>query len=301
MPDWSSAMTVLNDEIGLIHITDAVAGIVMHVSPWELVSTASYEWGVFAGKREYRWTIWVHLLCRVANVLAYASFVALSSNRTASLCKALSTLGFVLHTIGPSKVYTMIADTPDMQVFSYTATTLSSFLIVLRIIAVWEKQRLISCLSILVWLASAALNFREVSLVFAEWNALGRGCVLVSGRTFIVNVPALLASDTSLLLLLLVGLLRKPGLVRRHGLYRVLLQQDIVWISVVALSTVPMLVLVVLDLNSEPDERDRATDLTWVLLFSSVRPRALTFPKNFIEKKHPLPEDHQAHAKHVYV
>ncbi|KAI0309962.1 hypothetical protein OF83DRAFT_1179041 [Amylostereum chailletii] len=135
---------------------------------------------------------------------------------------------------------------------AYVSVALGSFLVVLRVIAIWERNILVSVFSSLLWLTSIALNFREPFIVTSSWNTSVNACDLVVGNTFIVNVPMMVVSDILLLLLVLAGLVRKPE-ARGQGVFRFLYYQGIVWLVVATLAGVPSLVLVALDFNDPLD------------------------------------------------
>ncbi|KAI0315617.1 hypothetical protein OF83DRAFT_1173640 [Amylostereum chailletii] len=220
---WRGTNALLNDYGGVVKVIHATCGIVL----WETLSTLTYEWTIFSKKRPYRWTIWIHLICRLSCLLSFIFIAAHDDTTVKSACQSYSTVFLVC---------------------AYLSVALGSFLVILRVIAVWERNILVSAFSVLLWLTSIALNFREPFIVTSSWNTYVNACNLVFGDTLLVNVPMMVTSDILLLLLVLAGLVRKPE-ARGQGIFRFLHYQGIVWLLVAMLAGVPTLVLVALNLN----------------------------------------------------
>ncbi|KAI0311053.1 hypothetical protein OF83DRAFT_792908 [Amylostereum chailletii] len=227
MTNWRGSNTELKDFAAGVKVIHVTCGIAI----WEAVSTLTYEWTIFTKKRPYRWTIWIHLICRVSSLISFILLLGHVDSFVKSRCQ-------------PFKM--------GLLVCAYISVALGSLLIVLRVIAVWERSKPVSVFSALLWLTSIALNFREPFLVTTTWSTKLHSCALVVGDTFIVNVPTMVASDLLLLLLMLAGLLRKPE-ARCQGIFRLMYYQGIVWLLVATLVGVPSLVLVALNLNDPLD------------------------------------------------
>ncbi|KAI0310616.1 hypothetical protein OF83DRAFT_1178361 [Amylostereum chailletii] len=173
MTYWESPEVLLRDYAAVIKVNHTMAGVVI----WEVLMTISYEFGLFTKRRTYRWTIWIHMFCRVASLLAFLFIMAHDYTIEKTKCQAYSTTLFV---------------------FSCVSLALASFIIVLRVIAVWERKILPSVAAVLFWLASVVLNFRLPSLVHSTWNDAVNACGLSIGKASMVNVPAMFSSEVIL-------------------------------------------------------------------------------------------------------
>ncbi|KAI0274127.1 hypothetical protein BGY98DRAFT_95476 [Russula aff. rugulosa BPL654] len=110
---------------------------------WEFLITLDYEWSVIRGHRPYRWTIWVYSLTRVATLAAVALNMY-SIDATAPInCQVTSDLQFI---------------------FAYLAFATSSLLMVLRIIAIWNRKTIIVALATGVWGVNIAFLIQGKSL-----------------------------------------------------------------------------------------------------------------------------------------
>ncbi|KAI0275775.1 hypothetical protein BGY98DRAFT_35992 [Russula aff. rugulosa BPL654] len=88
---------------------------------WEFLTTLDLEWNVIRGRRPHRWTIWIYSLTRLAT-LAFVAVNILSFDAPIPInCQV---------TIG------------SQFILSYLFLATSSLMIVLRVIAIWGKNRL---------------------------------------------------------------------------------------------------------------------------------------------------------------
>ncbi|KAH9962347.1 hypothetical protein BC827DRAFT_213687 [Russula dissimulans] len=99
---------------------------------WEFFTHLDYEWSVIRGHRPYRWTIWIYSTTRPATLLAVIiDLVALDMTAPTNCCK----LWMIFQ-----------------SVFGYMALSFSSLLIVLRIIAIWNKNKFVVAFAVATWL-----------------------------------------------------------------------------------------------------------------------------------------------------
>ncbi|KAI0314304.1 hypothetical protein OF83DRAFT_459751 [Amylostereum chailletii] len=218
----SSTENLLKDAETIMKFYHLLTGIVS----WEFVSTLGHEWDTLTGKRHYVWTIWIYLLCRITCILSFVFALANLDVQQRSSCQVTSALHWAL---------------------GYTNLALSSLLVLLRLVAIWEINIFICVLAVLLWLVTTALNFRHVFLLLSSWDDALYGCGTSLG-TPIANISTLFAAALVVFLFIYVGLIRKPE-VHSHGIYRVLLHQDIVWLGVIIMFGLPSLVVVVLQLE----------------------------------------------------
>ncbi|VDB87947.1 unnamed protein product [Peniophora sp. CBMAI 1063] len=225
MPVWNSPLEIIKDEIYLATTVYVCCGVAL----WEYCTQFPYEWDVLRRVRRYRWTIWVYSCCR--------------------LCMTISLLFLCIGVANGWLIRSCTASYAIAQAFSYTSTSLASLLIVLRVVAIWDKHRLIMAITYSVWLVGVALNLRDVSLLRASYNPTYKTCAPYDTKQFLPNSIGILGSDSVLLVMMLVGILRHreaPKFSVAHLLYR----QGVVWLLVASLVEIPVLVFCILDLNA---------------------------------------------------
>jgi len=198
---------------------------------WEFISTLDYEWKVFRGHLPYRWTIWIYFLARVACLLGVI----------------LNTFG--LDTTGHINCQLWVS---FLASFFCTSLAFSSLLIVLRIIAIWNKNKVITVASIGIWVFGVAFHINATVRVRSHWDPQVLNCLSISTERGVVGLVPTIFADVALLLIMLVGLL----LLRRSGggmfgLTPILWRQGLIWMSVALASEIPPAVVACLSTNSQ--------------------------------------------------
>jgi hypothetical protein len=141
MVDWQDPVLLLRDYFDLTKLLHATAGLYI----WETIFTAGFELNVLRGKQPYRWTIWTYLGTRYTNLLMFVVFF-IHNDAGHVPCKP-----FILMNYG----------------LSIASWALASLIIVLRIIAIWDRNIIVSSISLATWLASLGLNIRTLTMVRA--------------------------------------------------------------------------------------------------------------------------------------
>ncbi|KAF8494728.1 hypothetical protein F5888DRAFT_1805461 [Russula emetica] len=197
---------------------------------WEFIITLDYEWRVIRGRLPYRWTIWVYSLTRVAGLVG------------AILCIVGMDVTIPLN----CQLWMSFSAT-----FFYMSAAAASLLIVLRIIAIWNRNKVVITLSITVWVILTAFHIKSAAQLHAVWDPAQHACDPVNTKSSVLSFIPAIISNLVLLLIMLVGLLN----LRRHdgvtfGLSRVLWKQGVVWLALAIATEVPPLVFMVLNLNN---------------------------------------------------
>lgn len=113
-------------------------------------------------------------------------------------------------------------------IFAYLAFIAASLLIVLRVIAIWNKHKVVTAISLGVWVTDIAFLIQELGIVRlrAAWVLERRMCAILNIESSKLNIIVALITDITLLLIMLVGLLglRRYG-VGTFGLGRLLWKQ----------------------------------------------------------------------------
>ncbi|KAN0130502.1 hypothetical protein V8E53_011588 [Lactarius tabidus] len=222
MVNWQDPALLLQDYLDLTKLLHAVGGLYI----WETVFSAGFELNVLRGKQRYRWTIWIYLGTRYSCLLMFITFFILN-HAGHVLCKPLVLMNSALDII---------------------SWAFASLIIVLRIIAIWDRNWLVSSISFSVWSAAFGLGIRSLWMVGAQYDPISEVCFPLHTHNLMASGISVPAADTILLLLMFVGLLR-----RAHGckvgIWSVLYKQCIMWMIVAALVEIPSLVFIILNLN----------------------------------------------------
>ncbi|KAF8492443.1 hypothetical protein F5888DRAFT_1806871 [Russula emetica] len=228
---------------------------------WEFIVTLDYEWSVIRGRRPYRWTIWIYSLTRVAT---------------------LASVVLNIYTIDVTHINCQV--TVGLQfVFAYLAFAASSLLIVLRIIAIWNRNRIIVAFATGVWGINITFLIQGVIRFRASWeinNEIGLGgCVFYLDSIRLSTVVAF-AADTILLLIMLFG---RP--VALFANYRTLdspvyfLHKGVVWLLLVVATELTPTVFILLDLNQL---LDLMFQVPWMIAMSIAATRMYRSLSDFL-------------------
>jgi len=213
------------DYWALIKLCYAVDGLYI----WEFVTSLDYEWSVIQRRRPYRWTIWIYSITRIATLMAVVINLVALNVSTPPNCQVLITFSFI---------------------FSYTTFSFSSLLIVLRVIAIWNKNKALIGLATGVWGTNLSFLIRGITRIRSSWIPEASSCSAPNMESNKQTAVAMLITDIVLFCIMLVGLLR----LRQRGggmfeLGRLLWKQGVIWLLIAAAAEIPPTVFVCLDLN----------------------------------------------------
>ncbi|KAH9968387.1 hypothetical protein BJV74DRAFT_889881 [Russula compacta] len=200
---------------------------------WEFASTLNYELDIIRGRRPYRWTIWLYSLTRLTCLGDVILLFVGMDVSTPYNCQAWIVSGLSL---------------------GYATIAASSLLIILRIIAIWNKNRAIVAISTGLWVTNVSLiiqgEFLPFLFVRAAWIPGQQSCVAYNIETSKLSVIITLITDVVLLFIVLVGLFRmrlQDG--GPFGIGRLLWTQGVIWFVLTAAAGVPPVVFIILDVN----------------------------------------------------
>ncbi|KAI0055781.1 hypothetical protein BV25DRAFT_1921519 [Artomyces pyxidatus] len=141
---------------------------------WDVVTTCEYELSILRGKRPFRWTVCVYICIRVSTFAVFVAFLVEAGFTGWRNCQVFQIVYYS---------------------FAYLAISASSFIIVLRVTAVWSYDRTMTAVSTIIWSVSTALNFHDVSLTRAVYDPYTDACMPASSsKTFRVSFIAMLVS-----------------------------------------------------------------------------------------------------------
>ncbi|KAH9964891.1 hypothetical protein BC827DRAFT_897028 [Russula dissimulans] len=175
MVNFQDPAVVLHDDVILSNFWHFVHGLYI----WEFITTLDYELDIIRGRRSYRRTIWIYSLTRAATLVA----------------TILSFIGFDVTARINCQVWLVF-----LLIFSYFGVAMASLLIVLRIIAIWNKNRIIVTISVGVWLVNVAFIIQGIVRLRSTWNPVRRTCTAVNTEESKLNIIVTFVSDIVLLL-----------------------------------------------------------------------------------------------------
>ncbi|KAH9968292.1 hypothetical protein BJV74DRAFT_889934 [Russula compacta] len=198
-------------------------------SSWEFLTTLDFEWSVIQGHHPYRWTIWIYSITRLATLMAVILNLVILNIMTQINCQVLVKFTFA---------------------FAYIAFSLSSFLIVLRIIAIWNKNKAVLALTVSLWLTDVSFLIRGITQVRSVWVPAQYSCSSSNVESNKATAITLLVTDIVLLLVMFSRMFR----LRRRGadtfdLGRLLWKQGVIWLLLATVAELPPVVFICLNLN----------------------------------------------------
>ncbi|KAI0275777.1 hypothetical protein BGY98DRAFT_990556, partial [Russula aff. rugulosa BPL654] len=227
---------------------------------WEFMTTLGYEWDIIQKRLRYRWSIWIYSLTRVATFVMVAINVFNLDATTPINCQ-----------------FTMVSQ----FVLAYLALVCSSFLIVLRIIAIWDKNKIIVVVSTGMWGTNVVFLIQGVWGVNSFHSTFGtENCVASNLTSIRLSTIVAFVTDIILLSIMLIGLSR----MRHRGsgtmtLGRVLWNQGVIWLVVAVVAELTPTVFICLNLN-EP--LNLMFQIPWVITMSIAATRMYRSLSEFI-------------------
>ncbi|OCH88021.1 hypothetical protein OBBRIDRAFT_735214 [Obba rivulosa] len=182
MVNWQDSTTIELQHQALVRFAHAVIGLYI----WEWITTLHFDWSLFTGQTRWKWPMGVYLTCRYA----------------ALFCGICELVFFNL--------------TVEFNcILGYMVLELSSILITLRAIAIWQRNKYVMAIMILLLLVNAAF-------LIHEWDPSDLSCATLDSSRSRPNVIITLCCDAALLTVMLIGIFlqRQPG-----GLWKILYYQ----------------------------------------------------------------------------
>ncbi|KAN0141959.1 hypothetical protein V8E53_000421 [Lactarius tabidus] len=122
-------------------------------------------------------------------------------------------------------------------ILAYTSFACASALIALRVTAIWRQNYLVMGLTIGMWLINVGFLLYGIVTVRSAWSASARECAIENTFQSRDNITVTVATDVAQLILMLVGLLRSRQ--TKHGLFRHLYVQGLIWLLAATIGEVP--------------------------------------------------------------
>ncbi|KAH9957074.1 hypothetical protein BGW80DRAFT_1466043 [Lactifluus volemus] len=225
---------------------------------WEFITTLDFEWSVIRGHRPYRWTIWIYSLTRITTLIsATINIVNFASPRPIN-CQVVVIL---------------------QSVFASFAMALASLLIMLRVVAIWNRKKIILALAISVWGTDIAFLIHAIARLQFEWEPVKSTGICTIPNSDIIKLNAIVSflTDIILLLMMLAGLLRlRIGGGGMLNLGNFLWKQGIIWISLSIVFGIPPVLFLILNLNEAFNLMFQVPAMTAVTISATRIYRSLT-------------------------
>jgi len=131
--------------------------------------------------------------------------------------------------------------------FGSMSLAAASLLIIIRIIAIWDRNRIAVGIALCAWNANVALLIHCITRVRVAWVPEQSACGALNTDRFKLSVTGMFITDVALLLIVLVGLLR----LRLHifGLGQLLWRQGLIWLLLATAAEGLPTVFLLLNLN----------------------------------------------------
>ncbi|KAH9954843.1 hypothetical protein BC827DRAFT_1240399 [Russula dissimulans] len=258
-PEWSTS--AIRTQSWLIHVWAFVkmCHALDSLYLWEFFNNLGYEWSVVRGLRPYRWSIWLYSLTRVAALVAVI----------------LNMVGINVTSPLNCQVWLIF-----QLVFGYLAFAVASLLIVLRIIAIWNKHRGVVAVATGIWVINIGFLIQGIARLRATRTTYIRElqiCVISDTERSKPNIIVTLITDVVLLVIMLIGLIRfRQCGGGTFGLGRLLWKQGVIWLFLASIAEVPPTVFICLNLNYPFNLMFQVPSLTIMSIAATRIYRALT-------------------------
>ncbi|KAH9954859.1 hypothetical protein BC827DRAFT_923099 [Russula dissimulans] len=183
MVNFKDPAVISHDSLAVVKIWHTILGLFI----WEFITNLDYEWSVIRGHRPYRWTIWLYSLTRMTALVGLTTNVLGADASRPINCQLWIT-------------FTLI--------FAYTAVATASLLIAIRVIAIWNRNKIVYAIAIAAWVANVSCMLRAIVEVRGEWSPTSRTCEVSHSTSVKLNIIVTFFTDIVLLLIMLVRLLR---------------------------------------------------------------------------------------------
>ncbi|KAH9173727.1 hypothetical protein EDB89DRAFT_2228581 [Lactarius sanguifluus] len=272
MAKWDDPVLVLRDYFVLTKLFHALASLFI----WETVFSAGFELGVLRGKRPYKWTIWLYLGSRYTLVLVFIIFyIDNDANPASRACQPIITANFALSYI--SWGFASLIIVLRVQVIYSTAGDPKVLNVARFRIAIWGRNIVVSSIALSMWLAGLGVHIRSVTMIETTYNSVFRACIVLKTQDGLASVIAIFVVDTTLLVLMLIGLLRHTHASGSStGIWHLLYKQCIIWMILAAIAEIPSLVFLILNLNDPWNNMFPAVGITILSICAARMYRSLS-------------------------
>ncbi|KAI0056444.1 hypothetical protein BV25DRAFT_1920988 [Artomyces pyxidatus] len=245
MVNWRDPARVEQDYLIFLKLNHVIGGLYI----WDMVTTCQFELNVLRRKRPYRRPIWIYCITRISTLL---TIVILFIDKDAWGLKNCRAWDVVIY------------------ISAYIGSASASCIILIRTLAIWNFHRAIVVFCLTIWLASKALNIRDVTMIESVYYPQFGLCMPINTNKSFANALGILVSDLTLLMTMLVGLRRIRTGEAAFGLWRVLFHQGLIWLALATVAEVPNVILTGVNLSDPWNVMFQLTALV-ILSISATR------------------------------
>jgi len=221
MVNWQNPVTVAHELSALVKLIHVVNGIYL----WEFICNLGFEWGLFSGRRQWRWTVAFYVATRLAT---------------------LSDVMTALVGLNLTEEYNCKLWTYFILFFRYTATALALSLFAIRGIAIWQRNMLVTILSSVMILVNVGIWMYRITEADSVWVPIPGVCMFLHTHSTIFSDIVLLATDAFFLALMATGIYIHN---RGPRAFKIMYREGLLWLVAAILVELGLVVFVILNLN----------------------------------------------------
>ncbi|KAH9999660.1 hypothetical protein BJV74DRAFT_165734 [Russula compacta] len=210
------------DSLALVKFVHVIGGIYI----WDFVLNLDYDYSIIMRKRKFNRTQPIYLGCRWCTLLAVITQLVGLDTAQGIDCRVWLILNYI---------------------FGYLSVLLASSLIILRIYALWEGNKVVTAVTSICWLANAGSYIYSLATFGGE--RVGIFCEVDHILHNRIYIFCTFITDLVLLVLMLTGVLRWKGGGEKGSIWWLLYTQGLAWVVIFTLAEVPPVVFIVLNLN----------------------------------------------------
>ncbi|KAI0256385.1 hypothetical protein BJV78DRAFT_1350046 [Lactifluus subvellereus] len=235
MNKWNDPARAIAYYFALANFVHFLGGLYI----WEFVTNLGYEYAIITGKRKLTRSFPLYLGCRWFPLIAIVvQFIGFDSSHEND-CQAMVTMTFA---------------------FAYLSFLFSSALIILRISALWQHNKVAITLASAFWTSNAICSIYSVATYRGRWT--GSVCAVLHTERIKATTFSTFIADVGLLALMFIGVWRWKEPRGKGGVWWLLYTQGLVWVIVITLSEVPPVVFIILNLNGMSTSQSMPRPLT---------------------------------------
>jgi len=225
----------------VLKVVHVCAGIYI----WEFFTTLDFEWEVYTGRRPWRWSFIVYVTTRIL----------------ALICIIISLVGFNV-----TREFNCNAWLRSVLFTAWFAAASASFLLVLRGVAIWGRDKRIVVITGLVWMANLAGSFYALTKGQTQWVPALSTCSISGTNEFKWSILVNFVEDSVLLVIMIFGVLHKRNATH---LWSMLYFQALFWILAATMTELPSVALTFKNINDAWNMMFQYPHLTLMVITSS--------------------------------
>ncbi|KAI0248736.1 hypothetical protein BJV78DRAFT_1233019 [Lactifluus subvellereus] len=192
---------------------------------WEYITSLHFEWEVYTGKRPWRWSFIWYIAARVLTLGAFIGAL----------------VGFNLTTEFHCNVWFR-----SCLAMGWLAAATSSFLLVLRGVAIWGRDPRIVVITGTFWLANLAGSFYAITRAHTQWTPILKTCAITDTVEFRWSLTINFIEGVALLGIMVWGVLQKRSATQ---LWNVLYFQGVFWVLIAIMAKLPTIAMCFKNIN----------------------------------------------------